>query len=455
MMAPVTGGAGAAGTTGDGDAGPTDACGDAACAADETCRTCGEDCGACNDAAFGTTDIHPEKIGLYMIPDIPGAFTADWDKTKRSLHKVHQLLPDAWIRWDNETGHVTDSPQNVEAFVSACNDASIPMIITASAVDGYNNWWANNNMQPTVSIVQIADGPYLEHADMLLRTYPNVRLVETINEPDTMWFVSDPDNTDSWNHYMTKLLAVMGNDYAHVVGPSVAFKGSQIWHNHAARNELTNFSYHTYDGHIGLEEVGDKAVWVTEYGVTQADADINESPGPNLSDLWRIEKNGKLSGKIEMIFYVNLQRMMYGDSSEGDHFALSGHLRGLSLYAALGAFGKRAHFDDAHPDFMATDDRHGGLAAVMWNDAKTGNKAGESRVVPATSVAPDAPLYVLRVRHKRVADAEGGAAECRPLDAQPWIDVTVGADSVTLNAIDIEPLAAVLVSTAPCDELAN
>lgn len=408
-----------------------------------------------NPAPFGTTDIHPEKLGLYMIPDIPSAFTSDWEKTKRSLHKVHQLLPDAWIRWDNETGHVTDTPANVEAFVSACNDASIPMIVTASAVDGYNNWWANNNMQPTVSIVQIADGPYLEHADMLLRTYPNVRLVETINEPDTMWFVSDPDNTDSWNYYMTKLFAAMDNDYAHIVGPSVAFKGSQIWNNHAARTELTNFSYHTYDGHLGLQEVGDKAVWVTEYGVTQADADINESPGPNLTDLWRIEKAGKLSGNIEMIFYVNFQRMMYGDSSEGDHFALSGHLRALSLYAALGAFGKHAYLDDAHADFMATDDRYGGFAAVVWNDSKTAIKAGETRTVPATSVQAGAPLYVLRVRHKRVADADGGAAECQPLDAQPWIDVTVAADSVTLSVVEIEPLAAVLVTTSPCAELAN
>ena len=98
---------------------------------------------------FGNTTLHPQKIGFYMVPDLQGAYTASggagggcaWGQTQASLNKLHQLLPNTIVRWDNETGHNSDSPGNVDTFVSCANNAGVHMIVTASAIDGYNNYW--------------------------------------------------------------------------------------------------------------------------------------------------------------------------------------------------------------------------------------------------------------------------------------------------------------------------
>jgi hypothetical protein len=408
----------------------------------------GTDSGIFLTTPFGNLDIHPERLSLYMIPDLAPQYT-DWAKVERSLKKLHALVPDAWIRWDNETGHNTDSTANVEGFVTAADHAGVPMIIAASAVDGYDNWWARGNQQPTVSITDIANGPYIAHSAMVMSQHANVRFVETINEPDTMWFVADPDDAGHWDYYMSKLLAAV-SDPTRVLGPAVAFKGSKIWNNHAARTALTSFSYHTYGGWQALDEVADKSVYVTEYGFDSVSAEIGDSPGFMLADLWNAEKHGKLSGKIARVFYVNLQKMMRADADEGDHFAFSGQLRVLSLYAALGVLGKHVHSDDAHPDFLASDDRRGSTAVLIWNASSTTAITNETRHIPAISAPVGAPLYVLKIRN-----VVSNAAECKPLAQQTWLGATLVADSLDVTLQSVEPLSALLLSTKPCDDLAN
>ncbi len=436
-------------------------CGDATCELSETCTSCASDCGTCQALpAFGNTDIHPQKLDVYMSPDIAQGWLL-WDRTERSLVKYHELLPDAWIRWDNETGHNTSTPENVEKFVELANRASVPMIITASAVQGYDNYWALNFGQPagtaekqvSITIKNIADGPYLAHAYGLLQKYPNVKLIETINEPDGVWFVGDYDNADSWDYYLKKLYAATGNDYAHILGPATAFKGSKIYEFHATRAELPNFSYHTYSGWQGLHEVGDKSVYVTEYGYAQSNhaSELEaQSPALNLADLWQIEQHDKFDGKIERLSYVYLHTMMLGDQVVGDHHGFTGFFLALASYSALGKINKQAYLDEAHPDFIASDDGKGHVGVLLWNTSTTA-MTGQTRSIPNVSASASAKLYVLRLS----AWGAGSGGQCQPLADQNWVTLDRQGTTLNVTAAALPGLEAVYVSTQPCRGFVN
>lgn len=226
--------------------------------------------------SFGTTTLHPEKLGVYAVPDL---YYRDPARTEASLRRLHALLPHAWVRWDNETGHGPDTAQAVEGFIAQAERAGIPMIIAACCVDGYDNWWARGGSQPTVSITQIADGPYLDFAARMRAAHPNVRLVETINEPDTIWFVADPDNVPAWRHYLDRLTAAVGGDTDALLGPASAFRDSGIYRDTVARPEIRHVSYHTYGGWRSLEDVPGKAdTFVTEYGDDSVPDGVERSP---------------------------------------------------------------------------------------------------------------------------------------------------------------------------------
>ena len=395
---------------------------------------------------FGNTVLHPDKLGVYAIPDLD---YGDPDRTLASLRRLHALLPDAWLRWDNETGHGPDTPAAVEGFISRADRAGIPMVIAACCVDGYDNWWARGGSQPTTTIGQIADGPYLDFAVRMHRTYPQVRYVETINEPDTAWFVADPDDLPAWQHYVDRLVAATGGDTGMLMGPAAAFRDSRIWADTVRRGEFAQVSYHTYGGWQSLADVPGKGTWVTEYGDDSVPETVGRSPGHVLADLWNAERNGKLSGGIRQVFYVDLQHMVTAGATEGDHYGFSGQLRALAAYRALGRVSPRAYLDPAHPDFAAADDGAGGFAALAWNDSGT-VLSGQDRSVPGTSLAPGTPLNVLTV-----SDQASAAARCTPIAGQDRVTVETRDGGATVHLRAIDPRAAVLVSTAPCADLAG
>ncbi len=437
-------------------------CGDATCDLSESCTSCAQDCGACGSLpAFGNTDIHPQKFDIYMSPDISAGWLA-WDTTDRSLAKYHELLPDAWIRWDNETGHSTSTPDNVEKFVSLADKHGVPMITAASAVPGYDNFWALNygkvagqpDKQVTITIKDIGDGPYLAHSYGLLQKYKNVRFVETINEPDGVWFVGDYDNTESWDYYLKKLYAVTNNDYDHILGPATAFQNGKIYNFHAGRAELKNYSYHTYSGWEGLHEMGDKAVYITEYGYKSSNHATElqaQSPALNLQDLWQIEKHDKLDGKIARVSYVYLHTMMLGDAIVGDHHAFTGFFLAMASYSALGKINKNAYLDDAHPDFIASDDGKGHFGVLLWNTSESQPMNGQKRTIANVSLGSAAKLYVLRM----AAWGASAGGECKPLAEQTWISINQQGTTLDLTANAIPPLEAVYLSTQPCKNFVN
>ncbi len=437
-------------------------CGDATCDLSESCTSCAQDCGACPSLpAFGNTDIHPQKFDIYMSPDIAAGWLV-WETTDRSLAKYHELLPDAWIRWDNETGHGTSTPDNVEKFVSLADKNNVPMIIAASAVPGYDNFWALNygkmagqpDKQVTITIKNIGDGPYLAHAYGLLQKHKNVKFVETINEPDGVWFVGDYDNTDSWDYYLKKLYAATNDDYDHILGPATAFQNGKIYNFHAGRAELKNYSYHTYSGWEGLHEIGDKAVYITEYGyklsnhATELQA---QSPALNLQDLWQIEKHAKLGGKVARISYVYLHTMMLGDVMVGDHHAFTGFFLAMASYSALGKISKNAYLDDTHPDFIASDDGEGHFGVMLWNTSESQPMNGEKRIIANVSVGAGAKLYALRM----AAWGAPAGGECKPLTEQTWVSVNQQGHTLELTANAIPPLEAVYLSSQPCKNFVN
>ncbi|MGX6607933.1 hypothetical protein ACWKSP_38280, partial [Micromonosporaceae bacterium Da 78-11] len=396
---------------------------------------------------FGNTVLHPEKLGVYAIPDLA---YADSGRTLASLRRLHALLPQAWLRWDNETGHWRNTPAAVEGFISQANQAGLPMIIAACCVDGYDNWWARGGSQPTVSIRQIADGPYLSFAARMQNTYPNVRYVETINEPDTGWFVADPDDIGAWNHYLDRLTAAVGGNTDRLLGPATAFPGSQIWNNTVARPGLQHISYHTYGGWQSLSDVGAKTdTWVTEYGDSSVPDSIGRSPAFLLTDLWHAEAAGKLSGTIRQIFYVDLQHMIDGGRTEGDHYGFSGQIRALAAYQALANISTHAYLDPAHDDLAAADNGTGQFAALVWNNTDR-VATDQHRTVPQTSLAPGAALNVLTV-----FDRGSNAVECVPVATQNRIGVTVSGGTTTVHLTAVDPHAAVLVTTAPCTDTAR
>ncbi|MEP7125746.1 MAG: hypothetical protein ABJE95_32750 [Byssovorax sp.] len=443
-------------------------CGDGACSG-EICSSCPQDCGACPTAPFGDVDLHPAKIGFYMIPDLDEAYRAGgavpagapgswcpWTTTQASLYKLHQVLPDAWIRWDNETGHNTSSPANVETFVSCADNAGVAMILTADAADGYNNYWANQYVTgvaaPNMSLVQIADGPYLGLAHDLLVSHGNVKLVETMNEADGPWFVTDGDDEGHFNYYMDKLKGVMGGDVARIVGPAAAIKGSNLWNNYVARADLESFSYHTYDGHSGLVDVPGKKVHVTEYGGQTADF---WNPGTLLADLFQAEKEGKLSGTIERIYYHQItddgsnRGAFKHDELEGTHFAFRDWLRALILYQALGSVSTRGYLDPSAGDFLGADDGKGAFGVLVWNDSDA-TKSGQTRTIPGTSVNAGQTLHVVHVLR-----GDANTAKCTSVGEESAVHVEVGSGVVTVHIDALEPWAAVFVSTSPCAALVD
>ena len=404
------------------------------------------DVGAAPADGFGNTVIHPEKMGIYAVPDL---YYTDPARTDASLRKVHELLPNAWIRWDNETGHVNDPPSTVDSFLSRTDAAGIPTIIAACCVDGYDNWWARGGSQPPTTIRQIADGPYLDFAERMRREHPSVRYVETINEPDGVWFVANPDDVGDWRHYLDRLTAAAGGDTSRLMGPAAAYRDGAIFADTVARPEFQQISYHTYGGWRSLSDVpGKEGTWVTEYGSEVPDQ-VGLSPGFVLTDLRNAEQAGKLSGSIRMLFHVNLQRMVNAELTEGDHYGFSGQLRALAAYQALGDVSARAWLDPEHDDVMAADDGAGAFAALLY-DGSGSPVAGRTRSVPGTSVAPGTPLYALTIRN-----AAGDAATCVPLGEQDQVTADIGAGSVTLTARAQDPLSAVLITTRDCATLAG
>lgn len=400
-------------------------------------------------AAFGNTPIHPDRLGIYAIPDIPEQWR-DWDLTQGSLAKLHSVLPGAWLRWDNETGHRTDDPASVETVVARAQAAGIPMIITASALDGYDNWWAQGGRQPEETIRQIADGPYVAHAADLYRRYDNVRLVETINEPDTVWFVANPDDVGDYAYYLDRLTEAMAGDTAGILGPSTAFAEAQILQHHLSRPELTHLSYHTYAGWQGLREHAGREVYVTEYGDDRVPPETATSPAYILGDLWNAERAGKLSGDIRMIFYVDLQAMMRADATENGHFTFTGQLRALIAYQGLGAVSGSAWTDPAVPEAMATDDGAGRFAALLWNPSPDAELSGHTVRVPGSSLGSADGLNVLTVLNRRES-----AAESAPLGGQSRVRAEVSGGEVAVTVDRLEPLAAVLVTTDETTALAD
>ena len=413
---------------------------------------------------FGDLDLHGEKLGFYMVPDLDSAYRANgeapagasgkwcaWTKTQASLKRLQQLMPDAWIRWDNETGHNTSSTDNVRAFVSCAENANVSMIVSADASDGYDNYWANQYVTgvaaPNRSLIDIANGPYLSFAHALLSEHANVQLVETMNEPDGPWFVTDGDNEKSFDYYMQQLISAMGSDKGKIVGPSAAIKQSKIWKNYAARADLPNFSYHTYGGWSALEEVPGRKVHVTEYG----GFDLN--PGAVLDDLWHAEHSGKLSGTIERLYYHQItddgdNRGAFNHlATEGEHFAFRDWFRALIFYRALTRISSRGYVQADAPDFFASDDGKGAFAALSWNAS---GWASGSRTIPNVSITAESKLYAVRV-----LPGDANTAECKPLAAQSWVELTNSAHTATLQIKDLPAHSAVLVSTTPCDTLAN
>ncbi len=407
---------------------------------------------------FGNAALHPEKIGFYMVPDLENPYIATggspggwcpWTTTQASLFKLHTLMPNTTVRWDNETGHNTDSTSNVETFISCAQNAGVKMIITGSAVDGYNNYWANGGNTPNASLIDFANGPYLTFAHDMLTRYPVVQLVETANEPDGPWFNNDGDNAGDFDYYMSRLTAAMGSDSSRIVGPSAAIIGSNIWNYFNGRSDMKNISYHTYSAAASLFDVPNKNVYVTEYG------GYNLDPGSILADLWHAEHDGKLNGSIASLFYVQLtdnggNRGAFNErATEGNHFALRDWFRALTLHQALTQVaGTAVYFDGNNADFMATDNGNGAFAALAWNN--TGGNLSGDRQIPGTSVGSSAQLYVVQVNQ-----GDANVAQCSKVGDQNWVSVQQSNGAVTLSLQNIPAHAAVFVSTAACDSLVD
>jgi hypothetical protein len=302
---------------------------------------------------------------------------------------------------------------------------------------------------PNRSLTDIANGPYLTFAHDLLMQHANVKLVETMNEADGPWFVSDGDDSDAFDYYMTKLTAAMGAEQGKILGPSAAIKQSKLWKNYAARTDLSYFSYHTYAGWQSLEDVPGRKVHVTEYGGFELD------PGAVLTDLWHAEQNGKLSGTIERLYYHQItddgtNRGGFNHAAlEGAHFAFRDWFRALILYGALGRTATRGYIQSDSPDFVATDDGNGSFGALLWNDSST-LESGSTRSVPNTSLVEASALYAVRVQQ-----GDSNTAECRSFAEQSWITLSLAAHTATLKINELPAHAALLLTTTPCEELAN
>jgi hypothetical protein len=420
---------------------------------------------------FGNETIHPDRISFYMVPDLETPYTSNWPAVQATFAQLHALMPDAWVRWDNETGHDTNDEAQVSQYVASAEAAGVSMIVAASASLNYNNMWANqyvtgnSNAQANASILDIANGGFIGFAQALLTGHANVKLVETLNEPDGPgWFVTDPDDAADFDVYMTNVYASMGvvagnaPSAANLVGPAVAFEGQgNIWNDWLARSELTNVSYHTYaePARAGLHDVPGKNVYVTEYGYQTTPI----SPAALLDDLWNIEKDGSFCGTIRKVFYNQLMQngtnpAAFSQTLESGqaHFAERGWFRALAAWVALGNIGTSAARDDANPDYLATDDRNGNAGVLLWNYTGA-TETGQTRTVANTSVPTGTAFNVLHILYGNNTDAHTG--DCEPASQQTVVSVTTNEHSVTVvvNALGLDE--AVYVTTRECDALAE
>jgi hypothetical protein len=245
---------------------------------------------------------------------------------------------------------------------------------------------------------------------------------------------------------------------AKLVGPAVAFEGTgNIWGDWMGRSELTNVSYHTYGepARAGLHEVPGKNVYVTEYGFQTTTI----SPAALLDDLWNIEKTGAFSGTIQKVFYNQFMQngsnpAAFSQNIENGqaHFSARGWFRGLAAWVALASISPRAERDDANPDYLSTDDRHGNLGILLWNNTNT-TESNQTRTVQNTSALAGSALNVFHVLFGNNTDSNTGT--CQPASQQSVVSVSVGPSSVSVTVNSLASEEAVYVSTQACDDLAN
>jgi hypothetical protein len=176
-----------------------------------------------------------------------------------------------------------------------------------------------------------------------------------------------------------------------------------------------------------------------------------QSPALNLQDLWQIEKHDKLDGKIARVSYVYLHTMMLGDTLVGDHHAFTGFFLAMASYSALGKISKNAYLDEAHPDFIASDDGKGHFGVMLWNTSEASPMSGQKRTISNVSVGSGAKLYALRM----AAWGALAGGDCKPLAEQTWVSVNQQGTTFELTANAIAPLEAVYLSTQPCKNFVN
>ena len=419
-------------------------------------------------ATFGNIHINPDKLGLYMIPDIWNQYQSNWTTTQNSLNLLHARLPNLWVRWDNETGHnytVTggNSAANVDAFLSRCNTAGLPMIITASAVNGYNNYWANGNTNPSWSMLDMASSGMNQTAvNEMNNSYPSIiKMVETLNEPDQAGFVSDPCNASHFDTYMNNLTTYISMTSGKLLGPATAATSGTIMTDWLNRSPA-NVSYHNYNGAAGLVDFTGKQVYVTEYGPTGS---ASLDPAVFFSDLYTAETTGKLGNTVQKIFYTQLfdssttGRGRGGFSSqatEGTHWAISDYLRSMFMYKAMAS--TNAFYSPTGNQFFAADDGNGNTSVLVWNSG-TGTMTNTYFFVPGTSLPSNATLYVTTV-----VPGNLNTTTCQAYSAQSAVTAAIGKPAqdgssppavfgVTINTLASH--AAVMVSTQSCTNLAN
>ena len=406
---------------------------------------------------FGNQTLHPQKLGFYMVPDFWNEYVANWPAVQSALNILHQVMPNAWVRWDNETGHNYtwpngDSQANVDAFLGRAQTAGVPMIIAASAVNGYNNYWANNSSTPVFGLRDFANSGFVQWAVAEMNKYSVVKMVETPNEANTSWFVNDADNTADFDYYMNVLNSAVSPTSGRVLGPATAWNGGQIWDDWMGRNYPT-LSYHVYSGAAGLYDYPGKQVYITEYGPSGSG---NLDPALLLSDLWTVEQTGKLNTTIQKLFYEELldnslsgraRGAINSQAMEGSHFAFRDYFRAMMTYQ--GQASTNAMLYPSGNDFFATDDGNGNTSVLAWNNS-TNTESNRYIFVPGTTLGKNAALYVTKI-----VAGEANVIQCVPIGAQNWVTAAIGKPvdgnsppsvlGVTVNTL--EPHAAIMVST--------
>ena len=413
---------------------------------------------------FGTQQIHPQALSFYMIPDFWNEYGNNWTAVQNSLNLLHSLMPSAWVRWDNETGHNYtwpngDSTTVVDQFLGRMQTAGIPTIIAATAVNGYNNYWAMSPQgTPNFGLRDFASSGYASFAGTEMGKYSVVQMVETANEADTNWFVNDADNSADFNTYMNAVTAAVSPTSGKLLGPANAGTSGNIWNNWMGRN-IANLSYHNYNGAAGLQDFTGKQVYVTEYGPTGSG---NLDPGLLLSDLWTAEQTGKLGNTVRKIFYQQLfdnntsgrgRGGFNSQAMEGSHFAFRDYLRALIAYQ--GQVSSNAFISPTGNDFVATDDGNGNTSVLAWNNS-TSTESGRYIFVPGTSVAANATLYVTIIN-----PGDANVIQCLAYGSQSTASFAIGKSvdgssppsvvGLTVNSLPAH--AAVMVSTKNCSTL--